>query len=90
MSDWGLVTNKNSDSDNIDYNTASISEIEGVYEYFGSTPYEINERLLNWLTTVEYNDVFDVEIPTVNPTIALMPYLMLRFPPRLRVNVTIE
>lgn len=43
----------------VDFTTASIEEIEDLFESYGTVGYDVHAGLAKWLVTDEHNDVFD-------------------------------
>ncbi len=49
---WGLVTNKSGQPiPALDFNTASLKEIEALFLSFGSIPYEPQHAVMTWMTS---------------------------------------
>ncbi len=49
---WGLVTNSSQVKvPALDFNQASLSEIEKLFELFGSIPYEPQQAVMSWMTS---------------------------------------
>jgi glucan 1,3-beta-glucosidase len=47
---WGLVTNaRGARVPKIDFNTASLAEIEALFRQFGSVPYEPQQAVMRWM-----------------------------------------
>ena len=47
------------DAGKVDFTTASIEEIENLFNSYGEVGYDVHAGLAKWLVTDEHNDVFD-------------------------------
>ena len=49
---WGLVTNAAGQSvPKLDFNTASLAQIEALFKLYGSVQYEPQQRVMDWMTS---------------------------------------
>ncbi len=56
---WGLVTNAaNNPVPALDFNTATLAEIEKTFRLFGSVPYEVHDPLMAWMNSSVAPDPF--------------------------------
>jgi glucan 1,3-beta-glucosidase len=56
---WGLVTNASGERvPALDFNTASLAEIENLFRLYGNVKYEPQQQVLDWMTSTTAPDPF--------------------------------
>ena len=53
----------------LDFNTASLAEIEALFKAFGSLDYDVHTELKHWLTTEQTPELFTLKNPPNNVTL---------------------